>query len=241
MPWKRPDSVPKGQVWSTFKGRDRDGKPGLSFQIRDMEDEYKEQCLDLMQETFMRDEPLCKILDIKSDPTSIRTIRDNWEAYMSQGVSLACFTEEDGKPGTLVGFNIVLVKSKDDPEEDMENVKGESWKKLLKTLVAAEDLVDVFDHYGVDRFLTSSGLTVLPEFRGQNIGGKIFAAREPLCKALGIKATATVFTAITSQVLAAKCGYEVLAELPYSAMMKQGIDLTDCECKTAKLMGRKFT
>ena len=56
-------------------------------------------------------------------------------------------------------------------------VKGESWKKLLKTLIAAEELVDVFDHYGVDKYLTSSGLTVLPEHRGQNIGARLIEAR----------------------------------------------------------------
>ncbi|KAL0858927.1 hypothetical protein ABMA27_011352 [Loxostege sticticalis] len=240
MPWKRPDSVPKGQVWSRFKGRDRDGQPGLLFQIRDLDDEYKEQCLDLMQETFLRDEPLCKVLDIQSDPDSVKTIRANWEEYLSQGVSLACFTEEDGKPVTLVGFNIVLVRTKEDPEEDVENVKGEPWKKLLRTLVAAEELVNIFDHYGVDKYLTSSGLTVLPEFRGQNIGARIFAAREPLCKALGIEAAATVFTAVPSQVLASKCGYQLLAELPYSTMAERGVALKGCECESAKLMGIRF-
>lgn len=56
-------------------------------------------------------------------------------------------------------------------------VAGEAWRKLLNTLVAAEKLVDVFEYYGVDKYLTSSGLTVLPGHRGQNIGAKIIAVR----------------------------------------------------------------
>lgn len=56
-------------------------------------------------------------------------------------------------------------------------VQGESWKKLLLTLITAEELVDVFTLYGVDRYLTSSGLTVLAEHRGQNIGARLFEAR----------------------------------------------------------------
>ncbi|XP_075988860.1 uncharacterized protein LOC142984879 isoform X2 [Anticarsia gemmatalis] len=194
----------------------------------------------MMQETFLRDEPLCQVLDIKNDPVSITTIRANWEQYVSQNMSLACFTEVDGQPDELVGFNVVLVKSSDDEEEDLDKVQGESWKKLLRTLITAEEMVDVFQHYGVDKYLTSSGLTVLPKFRGQNIGARLFAARKPLCQAMGIQATATVFTAVTSQVLAAKCGYEVLAELQYSDMGKYDVHLTNCTTTSAKLMGTRF-
>ncbi|KAJ8707873.1 hypothetical protein PYW07_011550 [Mythimna separata] len=240
MPFVRPASLPIGQVWSRFKGRERNGKPALMYQIRDMDESIRKICLDMMEETFLRDEPLCDILGINKDPVSIATIRANWEAYVSMNTSLACYTEEDGQPKDLVGFNIVFVKSKDDEEEDFDQVQGESWKKLLRTLITAEELLDVFQHYNVDKYMTSSGLTVLPEYRGQNIGAKFIEARTPLCAALGIKAAATVFTASASQVLAAKCGYEVLAELDYADMKKQGIDLTGCPTPTAKLMGFKF-
>ncbi|XP_013195677.2 uncharacterized protein LOC106138920 [Amyelois transitella] len=240
MPWKRPDSVPLGQVWSRFRGRERDGKPAKMYQIRDLDPKYEEQCLDLMVETFLRDEPLSKVLDIKSDPISIKSIRSNWEEYLSQNISLACFTEEDGQPGQLVGFNILVMKCEADGEESFEHIEGEPWRKLVKTLDTAEKLVNVFDHYGVDRYLSSSGLTVLPEHRGQNIGARMFAAREPLCRALKVDAVCTVFTAITSQVLAAKCGYELLAELHYSAMLEQGVNLVGVDTLSAKVMGIKF-
>lgn len=240
MPWVRPPSIPVGQVWSRFEGRERNNQPAQKYQIRDMEDKYKKKCLDLMEETFLRDEPLCDILGITKDPVSIATIRSNWESFVAQGASLACFTEVDGKPDELVGFNITLVKTRDDEEEDLNKVQGESWKKLLLTLITAEELVDVFKLYGLDKYLTSSGLTVLPSHRGQNIGAKLFQARKPLCHAFGIQATATVFTATASQVLAAKCGYTKLAELKYSDMLTHGIDLTGCATSTAKVMGTKF-
>ncbi|KAJ0183020.1 hypothetical protein K1T71_000996 [Dendrolimus kikuchii] len=240
MLWKRPAEVPIGQVWSRFKGRERAGIPAHLYQIRDMDESIRKVCLDMMQEVFLRDEPLCEVLGIDKDPESITTIRQNWENIVSQNVSLACFTEVDGNPGELVGFNVILVKSIDDEEEDISQVKGEPWKKLLRTLMKAENLVNVFEYYNVDKFLTSSGLTVLPGHRGQNIGAKLFQAREPLAKALDIKASATVFTAVTSQVLAAKSGYQELAVLEYKDMLEEGIDLTKCECSCAKLMGIKF-
>ncbi|XP_053621844.1 uncharacterized protein LOC128681737 [Plodia interpunctella] len=240
MPWKRPDSVPTGQVWSRFKGREREGKPAKMYQVRDLDPKYEDQCLELMVETFLRDEPLCRVLGIRSDPTSIKSIRANWEEFIGENISLACFTEEDGQPDELVGFNIIVMRCREDGEESFEHTEGEPWKKLVKILDTAERLVNVFDLYGVDRYLSSSGLTVLPAHRGQNIGARMFAAREPLCKALGVEAVCTVFTATTSQVLAAKCGYKTLAELEYKDMMKFGIDLRDAECVRAKVMGIKF-
>ncbi|XP_072948554.1 uncharacterized protein [Epargyreus clarus] len=238
--WERPANVPRGQVWSRFKGRELNGKAPNMYQIRDMEETDRKQCLDMIQETFLRDEPLCDILNIPSDPPSIATIRSNWEAFADQGICIACYTEVDGEPRDLVGFNILLVKTKDDEEEDLEKVKGEPWKKLLKTLTAAENLVNVFEHYDVDTYLTSSGLTVLPEHRGQNIGARLIEARKPICKAFNIHAACTVFTAITSQVLAAKCGYEVLAELDYKDMLKHGVDLEGSTTPSAFVMGIKY-
>lgn len=61
-------------------------------------------------------------LGIPDDPASIATIRSNWEEFVSQNVSLAVFTEEQGTVGQLVGFNILLVKSKADSEEDLYKV-----------------------------------------------------------------------------------------------------------------------
>ncbi|KAL4712197.1 hypothetical protein ACJJTC_011058 [Scirpophaga incertulas] len=240
MQWVRPKSVPVGQVWSRFKGKERDGQPAKMYQIRDFVEKYRTVCLDLMQETFLRDEPLCHVLNIPNDPESIETIRKNWETLLDQQVSLACFTEVNGEPDELVGFNIVYVKSKGDPDDDIINEKGKGSQNVFKTLIAAENMVDVFARYGVDKYLSTSGLTVLPGHRGQNIGARIMAAREPLCKALGIKATCTVFTAITSQVLAAKNGYEVLAVFPYSRMKEQGVDLSRCTTQLAKVMGIKY-
>lgn len=240
MPWKRPDNVPVGKVWSRFQGKARNDTPGLMYQIRDMDESYRKICLDLMTKTFLRDEPICKVLDNPNDLESVQTIRNNWNEIMDQKLSIACFTEENGEPKELVGLNILMVKCKDDEEEDVEKVKGKVWRQVLKTLTVAEKLVDMFSLYGIDTYLSSSGLTVIPEHRGQNIGVRFLEARKNICKEFGIKVTCTVFTAITSQVLATKCGYEVLATLPYSDMIKYGIDLTGCECPSAKVMAIKY-
>ncbi|XP_045457974.1 uncharacterized protein LOC123668244 [Melitaea cinxia] len=240
MRWKRPDNVPVGKVWSRFQGKARNGSPGLMYQIRDMDESYRTICLDLMTKTFLRDEPICKALDNTNDPESIEAIRKNWNEIMDQKLSIACFTEENGEPKELVGLNILMVKCTDDDKENVEKVKGKVWRQVLKTLIVAESLVDVFSLYGVDTYLSSSGLVVIPGHRGQNIGVRFLEARKNICEEFGIKVTCTVFTAITSQVLATKCGYEVLAELPYSEMIMYGIDLSGSDCPSAKVMGIKY-
>ncbi|XP_049883919.1 uncharacterized protein LOC126379259 isoform X2 [Pectinophora gossypiella] len=239
MPWTRPASVPLGQVWLRFQGKQRDGTPGQKYQVRDMDVKYRQQCLDLMMEAFIKDEPLCHVLNIQSDPEALASIKEDWEECLAQGVSLACFTEVDDQPADLVGFNVIVVRSKGDVDHDLDKFKGVS-KQLFAVLMKAESLVDVYQHYGVDAYLSSSGLTVRPEYRGQNIGARLMEARKPLCKALGLNVVVTVFTAKTSQVLAAKCGFELLACLPYKDMKQYGVDLTGCATDCAEVRGIKL-
>ncbi|XP_041970574.1 uncharacterized protein LOC121726976 [Aricia agestis] len=237
--WKRPESVPLGRVWMRFRGKENPGKPARMYQIRDLEEQYKEACLDMMQHTFINDEPTSQVLGVKDDLVSMAEIRANWENILRQKVSLAVFEERDGEPADLVAFNMVIVKSKQDPDDNIE-FKGVAWLKLLKMFSVVEGMVDVFAHYGVDRYVTSSGMTVLPAHRGQNIGARLLEARYELCKAFNIRVAATIFTATTSQALARKVNYEVLATLDYADMKQHGVDLTGCTTPCALYMGIKY-
>ncbi|GBP87833.1 hypothetical protein EVAR_68737_1 [Eumeta japonica] len=44
----------------------------------------------------------------------------------------------------------------------------------------------------------------------------------PLCKALGVRVTATVFTAAASQIVAEKAGFQVLYEITYEELAMKG-------------------
>lgn len=62
--------------------------------------------------------------------------------------------------------------------------------------------------------------------------------RVPLCKALGIKVTATVFTAGASQAVAKKAGFTDLYEITYEELAKKGFIFPGVEkdTKSSKLM-----
>ncbi|KAL1140511.1 hypothetical protein AAG570_000441 [Ranatra chinensis] len=82
---------------------------------------------------------------------------------------------------------------------------------------------NLFERFGVDRYLTAYGLSVHPDYHGLGIGLKLLEAREPLCKAIGLKLTGTVFTAAASQYLASKAGFEVIAEHYYKDHYVNGV------------------
>lgn len=67
---------------------------------------------------------------------------------------------------------------------------------------------DILKNYKVDKFMVAYGLSVSRKYRGRKIGKEILRARIPLCRALGIKVTTTVFTGFASQKSAANVGFE---------------------------------
>ncbi|XP_049771821.1 uncharacterized protein LOC126150230 isoform X2 [Schistocerca cancellata] len=101
---------------------------------------------------------------------------------------------------------------RDDPE-----LKNEKLADLLKAVKEVEALVqpDVFERFGVPECLYALGLVVAREHRGQGLGEQLLRARWPLGRALGLRATSTVFTGPASQLLARRAGFQALAEAAY--------------------------
>lgn len=62
--------------------------------------------------------------------------------------------------------------------------------------------------------------------------------RIPLCKALGVKVTATVFTAAASQAVAKKAGFQELYKITYEELAEKGFKFPGVEkdTKYSKLM-----
>ncbi|KAH9628081.1 hypothetical protein HF086_018297 [Spodoptera exigua] len=112
------------------------------------------------------------------------------------------------------------------------------WAQLFGAVDLVTRSVDVFEKYGVDKYLTAYGLVVDPSWRGCGVGKELLLARIPLCKALNIKVTATVFTAGASQAVAKKAGFVDLFEITYEELAKKGFIFPGIEkdTKSSKLM-----
>lgn len=61
-------------------------------------------------------------------------------------------------------------------------------------------------------------------------------AQVPLCKELGVTVTSSTYTAINSQVLAKKAGYETNYEITYDQLAELGWIFNDVETKSVKIM-----
>lgn len=72
-----------------------------------------------------------------------------------------------------------------------------------------------FEHYGVDKFLTSFGLSVSREYRGRGIGDRLLETRKLLCKEYGLKFTQTVFSSDFSNRNADRVGFVTNVTLSY--------------------------
>ncbi|XP_049834054.1 arylalkylamine N-acetyltransferase 1-like [Schistocerca gregaria] len=216
--WKRPADVPFPQVWARCEGKTTlaDGSK-LLYRIQDITPEMHEEILDkLMMVHFVRDEDLSKTINLIGDKTSLEELRMMWKESLQQNVGLVAIREYPDGQEEIIGANITCVVSKGE-KSNSDELKGEAMRKIWRMLM--EDLpkrLDVFEHYGVDHYISAVGLTVLPKYRGQNVGLEILRTRFQLVKGIGLKVTATAFTAMASQKQAQRAGYELLTEMAFN-------------------------
>jgi GNAT superfamily N-acetyltransferase len=74
----------------------------------------------------------------------------------------------------------------------------------------------------VDHYLDAGGLSVCPSTRGKGLGVMLLRARIQLCKGLRIPLTKTVFTAIQSQKISDKVGFQLVYEKNYEDFVQDG-------------------
>ncbi|XP_072936134.1 uncharacterized protein [Epargyreus clarus] len=104
MPFKRQWDASCPKTWDQFE---RDGK---TYIIQDLAPEDDEQALEILINYMCADEALCGLSDFRNDEESLISIRAFWAECLSQRMSLACYTDVDGKK-TLVAMNVCVVDS----------------------------------------------------------------------------------------------------------------------------------
>ncbi|KAL0895302.1 hypothetical protein ABMA27_011447 [Loxostege sticticalis] len=230
MVFKREWDASCPRVW------DRWEKDGRTWVIQDLRPEDDEKAVQILVDHLCTDEPLCNASGLINDPVSIESIEVVWRKTVAERMTLGCYTEVDGQM-TLVALNACLVMDKGETPDF--KIEGKAWKNVYAVIDYIEEKKDAFEYLGLDRVLHALGLVVTREYRGSKLGGRILAAREPLCKSVGIKATATVFTGPASQKLAAKCGFTTIAEATWSELADAGLDFPR-EDKVVKYMVKKY-
>uniref|UniRef100_U5EV53 N-acetyltransferase domain-containing protein n=1 Tax=Corethrella appendiculata TaxID=1370023 RepID=U5EV53_9DIPT len=216
---QRPENIPYPSEWLHFKARDVNNDNLVDYVIKDVPEEHFKKAIEHMVLYFINDEPINVCLNMANDRLGIENFKTMWEHFLTKKCVLACY-----KVGSeeIVGLNFVGIEMQS--PEKAKNFKSKNFDKLVKTMIYCSKQFDMYKNYGIDRYLTACGLSVHPNYRGRGIGEQILRARVPMCKALGVKATSTVFTGAASQRSAEKCGFEVKFEETYENLAKLGED-----------------
>ncbi|GJQ70243.1 hypothetical protein Trydic_g22693 [Trypoxylus dichotomus] len=217
--WTRPKSVPVPTVWSSFEGRiERNGVKN-TYWIQEITDEYKDQVIQYMLEEFVLDEPFCKYSKISEDPDVMKEFKNFWSETLKENLGLVCLTKDQDGVTHVAGMNCTLLGYKDD-EKDIATNLDEKCLRVFRTLKYVKDQSDPFTKFNITEYLDGMGLYVLPKYRGEGLGTALLRAREPMCRAIGLKATLTLFTSKVSQVLAERIGFKDLCTVDYADLEK---------------------
>ncbi|KAK9512679.1 hypothetical protein O3M35_001052 [Rhynocoris fuscipes] len=202
----------------------RNGVP-LRYKIQTITPELLEDCLDLMVQYFIPREPISIYLRLMEDPDAVNCMKEMWRKTMNTGQAIVALEETKDNTVNIVGANMTLVVEKELKEKDKDppkEYKNENFEKLLGSVIELTNRANIFEKYDIDKYLTAYGLAVHSNYHGYQIGYRLLQCRQPLCEALGVKATGTVFTAKVSQHIASKAGFELLAEQIYKSYLYKG-------------------
>ncbi|XP_055551330.1 uncharacterized protein LOC129733829 [Wyeomyia smithii] len=215
MVWTRPADVPYPSVWHTFLAKDLNSEEQVTYVVQDLPEERFEDAIKHMVGIFIYDEPMCRAKKLAEEQQSVDDIYALWREVVKQRLALVCFREGSDE---IVGLNMTYASCKDDKHDSV--IHGPRWRDVHDAVMYMTDRSKVHETYQVDAYLSALGLSVTPKYRGRGIATEILRARAPLCRAVGLKLTSTVFTAIGSQVPAAKVGFVETFVMDYEELAK---------------------
>ncbi|XP_050085848.1 uncharacterized protein LOC126571403 [Anopheles aquasalis] len=231
--WQRPDTIPYPSVWHRFSARAPDSNDQLvSYVVQDVPEDRFEECIDHMCSYFIRDEPICRAIRLTSDPVGIREFSNLWRQVLLQHCAVVCLREDTGE---LVGANILTVVSRTDGKSALP-IHSAGVRKMIDCTLYLTEQAKLFERYPIECFLSAWGLSVHPRYRGLGLAKEILYARIPLCKTLGLKLSATVFSHPGSQIPASKVGFRDAAVEKYEDLEKKGFAFPDISVEYNKLM-----
>lgn len=216
MSWKRPESVPP-TIWAEFEGKAVINGAKRKYWITDVTEGLYDSVIEHMTSGFLADEPLCRYSELAKEKESVEAIRGLYVELLRQNIALICFTKDEAGKDEIAAMNVTICAT---PDEETLNPVGQKWKIVYGIVNYVTKYNDFFKHYPYDKYMSAMGLFVLPKFRGEGIGLEMLKAREPICRAVGIPATCTVFTSIASQKLAQRAGFEEFTEISYDELSR---------------------
>ncbi|XP_071581380.1 uncharacterized protein [Temnothorax nylanderi] len=239
MPRVKPSGQPP-KVWKVIEKTDKDGKP-MKFTIQEIPEDRYEDAVQHMCTYFLADEPMCKCLNAKNDPSIVQDERMIVRKLLAEGISIAAFIDNPngGKP-IIAGMNVLGIDNKNEKDYNYE-FKSENFKNT-SGIVANATKVAYERYHGIDKFLYAVGLSVDPAYRGYGLGKDILKIRDLIGPMYGVPVTSQVFSSIFSQRPAAEAGFEEFSKTNFSNLVdKNGKEyFPGISSKEFKVMGKRL-
>ncbi|XP_076754107.1 arylalkylamine N-acetyltransferase-like 2 [Xylocopa sonorina] len=235
---------PPGQakVWKVIEIKVPKSVTPIKFTIQEVPEDRYEDVVEYMCKYFIPDEPMCKCFNGIDDPEYVEDFRQFWKQIIKHGLTVAAFVENpDGGKPIIAAVNVLTLSLKEDNTE-LSTLKTKNAQNLVAILEDLSKKAKVYEKYGVDRYLAAFGLSVHPSYRGAALGAHLLNARTDIGREYKIPVTSTAFTSPISQKLAARCGFETVAEKNFNEYVdEKGNELLPgIETKTLKIMAKKL-
>lgn len=236
MGWIRPDKPAVPTVYYTFRAKDADSDQLVTYRVEDLTEDRYDDMIQHYRDNFLDDEPFCENRKVSSHEDALAEITMFWNWCFTQRTTIVCYKEGSDE---IVGANLLHVKT---PEKEDWQLESQQLRDIVQTNEYMTEKFNVFEAHGVDKYLTAYGLAVNRRYRGRGIATEILKARVPMCKAFGLRLTATNFTALGSQKAAEKAGFTTDFEVTYDDFAKMGPNYTfpGIRSKSLKLMSLKI-
>ncbi|KXJ70640.1 hypothetical protein RP20_CCG022854 [Aedes albopictus] len=235
MSWKRPAEPAFPTVWYTFQAPDPDNDDQLvTYRVEDLTEDRYDDIIQHYRDYFVDDEPIYASRNTILDEMAMKELSDFWRWCLEQRLTVVCYKEGSAE---IVGANLLHMEQSDD-KGNWDIFQSKTIQDVVKAHLYMTEQFNVFQRYNVDRYLTAYGLALNRRYRGRGIATEILKARIPICRAFGVRLSATNFTAQASQKAAEKAGFRNDFEVSYDDFADMGAEYSfpKIKSKSLKLM-----
>ncbi|XP_055315376.1 uncharacterized protein LOC129575577 isoform X2 [Sitodiplosis mosellana] len=205
--WSRPidttNSYPN--VWLEFNAKEsKNSDRIIKYRIQDLPEDRFDDAIQHIIDDFLLDAPITKFFGAATNKKYVEDYLRSCRWKLPNKTTLVCFREGSDE---IVGLNVTYVSVKNDPF--WQEAQTDEYKDHMTITRLLRANVDIFEKYKVDKYLGCICLSVAQAYRGLNIGQRLLEAREPLCKALDIRVTQSLFVSDNSNHIADKVGFKI--------------------------------
>lgn len=226
------------QIYSEFKLKLPNDDTFTEFIIQDLTEEFFDESV-----KFIIDNRAEAIIIHDATGTLLTEegrvkVERGYRKALEEKISLICLIKGSK---TLVGLNALCISTRDDflmPKEHL----NKSFRMQSEASIYILNAVNVFDVYGVEKFVSGSGLCVDSKYRRCGIAKELLKARKSLMKSIDVSLTSTMFTTHGAQQAAKSVGFDENFSIDYESLEKlvPGSNFSHAYGKFCKIMSLKI-